>query len=181
MKNIILVCGKKRAGKDTFFNILDIKHPERFSRMKFAAPMYETVNTAFGYEINDDNKETFDIRLNITPRKWMQEYGDMMKRICGPAIFASILAEQVDNTDAETIIVTDCRFQEEIDFMRQMFDNVISVLVKRDKVVSIDNHISERLDIKPDFIIENYGDLGDYADKVCDWYDKTIGGEPMKT
>lgn len=175
MKTIILVCGKKRAGKDTFFNILSVAGIENIHKRKFAAPMYETVNTAFGYEINDDNKEIVNQKLGIAPRKWMQEYGDMMKRICGTDIFAKICSNDIDASEDGIFVITDCRFQEEIDYIKNRFENVFSILVRRGNIVSMDEHISEKLNVKTDFMIENNKDLGEYADVVCDWYEENIG------
>jgi len=161
---IILVCGKKQVGKDTFFNIMDIAYPEKYTRMKFAKHIYDAAEVVFGYKITEENKERVDNLLGITPRKWMQEHGDMMKRLCGKDIFPSIL---VENTISKNIIVTDCRFQEEIDYLKVAYGSeVVSIKINRPAQISIDEHISEKLDIKTDYIIDNNSDMNTYIQKV---------------
>lgn len=171
---IILVCGKKQVGKDTFYNIMDIAYPQKFTRMKFAAPIYEAANVVFGYKITEENKEREDMLLGITPRKWMQEYGDMMKFLCGKDIFPSIL---VENIKSENIIVTDCRFQEEIDYLKIAYgSNVFSIRINRPGQILNETHVSEKLDIITDYVIENDSDINSYADKVLDLYENITGG-----
>ncbi len=161
---IILVCGKKQVGKDTFFNIMDIAYPHKFTRMKFAKPIYDAAAVVFGYKITEENKEMVDNLLGITPRKFMQEHGDMMKRLCGNDIFPSLLVEKIKS---ENIIITDCRFQYEIDYLKIAYGaGMVSIRINRPAQISTDEHISEKLDIKTDYTIDNNSGMNTYVQKV---------------
>ena len=73
---IIALTGKKRSGKDTAAQVL-IKH-HNFIKISFAEPLKQISKILFNFtdnQLEGDEKETIDKRINYSPREIMQLMG----------------------------------------------------------------------------------------------------------
>jgi hypothetical protein len=146
---IVGFVGTKGVGKDTAANVLVFRHG--FVRRKFAQPIKEACGIIFqlpqDHFENDSHKERVNARHGISPRQMMQMLGtDMFRRMVDVDFwihhFQDWCADQPDDTK---VVVTDLRFQNEIDAVKRLGGLV--VCIKRQggegRHRSIDNHITE--------------------------------------
>lgn len=151
---LIGITGKKFNGKDTLGNRLIEKY--NYKRFAFADPLKEGCRQIFG--LNDEQlygslKETIDEYWNVTPRKLLQYIGTdlfrdqlinimphLNKDIWVYATKRKILNEWKINSN-QRIVVTDVRFENEINMIYELGGIVIRV--KRDTIKNSDIHASE--------------------------------------
>jgi hypothetical protein len=189
---IIGIAGRKRHGKNAVgrslvdrwgFNTIAFADPIKEAAMKWWGFSYEQV---FG----DDLKEIVDERWGFSPRFAMQYLGtegvraihkDTWARACILTIQAAHAGEKpaihdeharafrsFDKTNAGLWCVTDCRFPNEAQIIRDAGGVVIKVI--RPGLAVTDTHASETSidDIEPDHLIVNDGTLKDLERKVAD-------------
>ena len=165
-KKIIILTGKKRAGKDTFCFY------SGFRNMKLALPIKDIANIFFGKEITDDQKEIVDLEIGISPREFMQKFGnEFSKDLTSDNIWLDNLVRRLRTTQDSHICVTDCRFQFEADgiirFAKENNCNYRVVKIVRDTGLE-DSHITEICDVSADITIENNGSLEEFQLKVTE-------------
>lgn len=139
---LIGLCGFIGSGKDTVAKCLEKRYS--FTRLAFAGPLKDIVANVFGWdrEMIEGNTpasrlwrevpdEWWSSRLSqeITPRKMLQIVGtDMFRDKLSPKIWTSIIERQIRNAPpSQSIVVTDCRFEEEVQLIRQLGGTVVYV------------------------------------------------------
>jgi hypothetical protein len=129
---IIMVCGSRVAGKDTFFKLLSEISP-LYKRVAFA----DNVKKMTDYlcrkifkvhidELSSENKEKF--------RPIMIAVG-MVARSVDPDFWVKKVESQIENIISSGFIpvITDCRFMSEYVFFKEIYkDALVLIEVKRD-------------------------------------------------
>jgi len=172
---IIALTGPKSAGKDYFANFAIRSNPQQMiSKIAFADPIKNDIITIFGLisELEYDEFKRADITFDINGytnhidgRKIVRGYG-MMKRSFDPDQFVSYVRAETQKFPQAVWIITDLRFQNELDWLREAKATIIKI--KRDGVY-YDGHVSE-IDLVPDsecdFAITNDGSIADYERSI---------------
>jgi len=155
MKELVVVTGKKRSGKDTFGNYLvncyDYKKAQPFACFKTA------IKNWFGFteeQMNGSLKEVIDERWGVSPRALMQIFGtDLMRgdlnfyfpeleKKVGKGLWAKVFKTWYLRQPDGKYVVCDWRFPEE---RAELLDlpNVTFVKIVNPRIKSIDEHVSE--------------------------------------
>lgn len=168
---VIGITGRKYAGKDTVANYLCGEHG--FVKLSFAAPLKETCKQLFGLtddQVNGNSKEVIDKRWNVSPRRIMQFVGtELYRNHMGelfPGMGRDFWIEHMKYTIGELqktnshvkVVISDVRFQNEIDFIHDSFNGEIWRVHREteDVVEHESENNSVLLDV--DIEIENDGD-----------------------
>lgn len=198
---IIALSGRIGSGKNTVAKYLIEKYD--FVEESFAKPVKDCISSIFQWDrdmlegLNEEHRkarETEDRwwseRLQIegfSPRKSMLIFAtDIIRRNFNENIWVFSLEKRLLNREHENIVVTDCRFQNEMEFLKSK--NSVSVLVERNRedwyeialeakkgnresLRKLENsgiHISEwdLIDYKFDYTIINDGSLDSLFKKV---------------
>lgn len=178
--SVIAITGRAGSGKDTFAALLaeNIRHLETlagfnptrdaFKRYRFAGPLKNTVCDMFGWthdQIEDRVfKETVDPVWGFTPRRAMQLLGTEFGRALDENLwlkFADVAQADAIAEGYDGLMITDCRFENEAQFVRDQAGIVIHVIRPQNMDVGNPEHASE----KPvaihddDLVIYNDGSL----------------------
>ena len=198
MRNIIALTGLKGSGKDTTADYI-IKNYENWEKDSFAGTLKDAVSVIFGWdrkmlagETPEDRiiRETPDeywtskLGFEVTPRNILQKFGtDCLRNHFHPDIWVNSLEKKIRNSD-KNIIITDCRFKNEIDTLKNLgatfiriewnkpewFDKVKELNLKNYNIQGIKNLIPEVKDVhiseldwigydKPDFLLYGNNNL----------------------
>ena len=165
---IIMVAGKKRAGKDTFTNILADKI-DGVHRVALADPMKDILAFTLDYstgaleELKNDSKRPH--------RGYLQRFGEYAKKYFGQDCWVNITKHTVANLPKGSIaVISDFRYPNE------ELDNAITVQIINDRVEDIvDTHSSENAleKFKFSYSINNSGsikELENAVDAFIDYY-----------
>lgn len=167
MKLIGLV-GVKHSGKDTVANYIKSNY-EHVTTHAFAKPLKEACKTLFLFtdeQLHDPSqKEKMDERWNMSPRQAFQFIGTdvFRKTICSDfwLLHFSFWFEQLQKTDNQIVVITDVRFQNEVDLLKKMGGTIIKI--NRQTELQ-DNHESEQgihTLVNIDYEINNNSSLDD--------------------
>lgn len=153
---LIGIAGKKGHGKDTIAEFL-VAH-FGFTQFAFATPLKEACQALFGFDdrqLYGDTKEEEDPYWKITPRHALQFLGTNIIREQGDALVPGVGNEfwlrrfrrEYDTRKAACggpfrAVVSDVRFQNEVDYIVAMGGIVIKV--HRPGIEDEDTHASER-------------------------------------
>jgi len=171
---IIGILGNKGHGKDTISDHLVSKY--QFHKKAFGNPLKEICQTLFGFshdQLYGNRKEITDKYWGITPRKAMQFVGtDLFRNKMNeliPGISHNFWLECMRRQSGkyDRLVISDVRFQNEVDFIHEM--NGIVIKVERGNKEIKDNHTSEseiRQIVNYDFYVENNSDLHTLYSKV---------------
>jgi hypothetical protein len=173
---IIGILGNKGHGKDTISDHLSSKY--NFHKRAFAGPLKEICKILFGF--NDEQlygnlKETLDKYWGVTPRNMFQFVGtDLLRNKMSeiiPEIHHNFWLECMRRKSCEydRLVISDVRFQNEVDFIHEM--NGIVIKVERGNKCSNDVHVSESEMLKIinyDLYIKNDSDLESLYSKIDD-------------
>lgn len=138
---IIGIHGPLNGGKDTVANIIQAIKPDRYNRYAFARPLKEALKVLLGFtqEQLEDRvlKETVDPFWGFSPRKAMQmlgtEFGrDMLRK----DIWIKRAEREVDinRSLGRGTIITDVRFENEVEWLRSRDDAVLIYIIAPDVV-----------------------------------------------
>lgn len=140
---IFLVAGKARSGKSTVGSIICdeyTKDGKKVISSQITKYLKKYIEEIMNITIDDDNK----------PREMLQKISSevIKKELDMPNFFIDRLIEdlKIYSYFFDCIVITDVRFEEEINAVRNNFSNVISIGVVRTNVVS-DLTEEERKDI----------------------------------
>lgn len=181
MDKVILISGKKRHGKNQVADFLEDKflaEGYQVRKIALADPLKDAAGEIFmlnDEQIYGDFKETKDDRWGLTPREIMQKLGTEIGRAIHPEVWVLNLCFRVEkmihdahvNGDKIVIMVTDCRFPNEIAVPKKHFGEMlktIRIVRPRLEPTAFDSHPSETsLDTydKWDIVIHNDGGIGD--------------------
>lgn len=139
---IYILTGKARSGKDTFANkMIDALNNKGLKAIKIAYASYlkEYAKNILGWDGSDDTK----------PRKFLQEIGVQLikDKIDDKMLINRILEDiLVYSYFYDVIIISDARFESEINSIKDRYDNV-KVIHLKEKVNDLTeeekNHITE--------------------------------------
>jgi hypothetical protein len=168
MTQLFGILGNKRHGKDTISDYLCKNYG--FQKDAFAKPLKDVCQILFGFsneQLYGNLKETTDPFWKISPRQSMQFIGtDLIRNQ-----FHQLIPEIGDNfwlkslesrIKSQKTVVSDVRYQNEVDCIHKLGGKVIKV-VRKDVPIDF-SHTSEALipEIENyDFLIENNGSLED--------------------
>lgn len=165
-KNLIVLSGKKRVGKDTVANLFNDYTKRKYELRAFAEPVKEIVSQAVG--TNSYRLDLFKesrladvngIQSDLTIRELYRKTADFYKELLGEDIFAKLMLNRLayENYEFPRVIVTDMRFKVEYEQMKLLDPVFIRV---KCRMGNMDTHPSEiDLDDVPDsdfhFVIDN--------------------------
>lgn len=134
MKKIITLTGCAGSGKDTTANYI-IKNYDNWEKDSFAGTLKDAVSVIFGWdrkmlagetpkdrEIRESKDEYWSEKLgyDVTPRNVLQKIGtDCLRCNFHKNIWVDSLEKKIKDTD-KNIIITDCRFKNEIEMLKNL-------------------------------------------------------------
>lgn len=164
---LIGFAGARRAGKDLAASHLVNNHG--FVQYAFATPLKELCKDLFGLthdQIHEKEKDLLAPKYGITPRRIMQMMGTDCVRTISPTFWVDALEKKLSETAAEKVVVSDVRFQNEVDLIHRRGGHVI--LISRECCEVCDRHISEQAQTLHgiDGVIRNEGSVADMCRAV---------------
>ncbi len=168
--------GRKRHGKSVSGTHLVRKHG--YHEMAFADPLKRGLKEWFGFsdeQLYGSDKEVIDEYWKITPREAMQKFGTEIGRHyirkiiphVGENFWIKNMELRYLRSKCKSIVVTDVRYQNEVDFIHKYNGIVIKIIRKMDDIV--DEHLSEKAMCKIqnyDYVLDNDGTLMDLYGKL---------------
>lgn len=178
---VIGITGKKRSGKDTLAARLISEHD--FTQVRFVDPLRALLRAQdpIVYTLHDAEGGIVEIRLNDVlsdvgdweiakeipeVRRLMQATGtEGARQIFGQDFWVEQAARKVASIDGP-VVITDCRFPNEADFITDV--GGLLVRVNRPGLVSTDEHASETaLDSRiANLVVINDGTIADLHDRA---------------
>ena len=161
--HLIGICGKKGAGKDLFSSYLN--EDLKWNTIAFAKPIKEAAKTIFllkDSQVNGtlEEKETFDVRWEKTPRQLLQELGTEVGRAMDPELWVKRCFLEIDQRPGDSgWIITDVRFINEAEALKAKGGVLIKIIREHSGTGVCESHISEQQisGIVPDITIYNSG------------------------
>jgi hypothetical protein len=142
---IIGICGFQSSGKDTIANYL-IEH-HGFQKLSFAGALKDVVSTMFGWPRDklegltpEDREWRNEVDLwwaqtleipQLTPRYILQHFGtDLFRKHFHQDIWVKIVENKIKQltNNGINIVITDCRFENEIKLITKYGGNIIKVI-----------------------------------------------------
>jgi hypothetical protein len=177
---IIGVCGDIGSGKDTLASVLI--EEKGYTKLSFASSLKDAVSAIFGWDRemlegltkeSREWRETVDKwwskRLDIpclTPRWVLQNWGtELFRNNFHQDIWLASVENKINKMDNKNIVITDCRFPNEIETIRKLGGKVICI--KRDSCKG--GHHASDIAWKNavfDIVIENNGTLEELRDNI---------------
>lgn len=178
LPNLIGITGFKRCGKDT--TGLYLINNYNYVKYSFAGALKSACSEIFMFDYEQtegSKKEDFDERWNINPRKVFQRFGTEIFRDSLEQFFPEMkhlknnfwiyrfkiwYQEQIRKNPDVRIVVTDVRFKNEADIIKELGGIIIKV--SRKNIMNNDEHASEIniLNINADYDIKNDSSIEDY-------------------
>lgn len=187
--HVILLCGFKRCGKDTFANY--ISQCYNYTHLKISQKLKKTLQILFDFnheQIEGDEKDTLDKQWDITPRQVMQFVGteifqhQIQKLI--PNINRDFWIKSISNeiesiykeSPNQNIVISDLRFIHEINYLSNLsrtYNNNIHLsivkILRPELIITHDSRFheseSQHLQFKFDKIIQNTN-MKEYIDRI---------------
>jgi phosphomevalonate kinase len=163
---VIGLVAKAGSGKDTVFNIIKTLLPHR-----------RVVRLAFGDEVKAEVAERHEVSVEAIEdnkeayRNLLQKWGTEYRRKQEEKYWIKKIKTQLDilRVDSDIVVITDVRFLNEADFIR---DNCKGVIIKitGDKARVLDSSHTSEMEmqyIKPDWLLPNTGSLQQLAEGVA--------------
>lgn len=141
MNKIIALTGLKGSGKDTTADYI-IKNYDNWEKDSFAGTLKDAVSSIFGWDrkmlagetpTDREIREQVDpywskkLGYDVTPRNMLQRFGtDILRCNLHKNIWVDSLERKICNSN-KNIIITDCRFKNEIDMLRSINGTVIRI------------------------------------------------------
>lgn len=171
-KKIIGFHGAAFSGKDTAATIIKncYKNTDIFA---FAGPLKDACEILFNFkheQLHDQIlKETIDERWNKSPREIMQWLGtDILRNHINQNFFIMNMNQRIENSQADYIIVSDIRFDNEAEFIKSLGGKIIKIERKNSSTTKHSNHITER-GISPhllDAVVLNDGTIEQFKTNI---------------
>lgn len=188
MKKIIAITGLKGSGKDSTADYI-VKNYANYEKDSFAATVKDSVSAIFGWdrkmlagetpydrELREKKDEFWSEKLgyDVTPRIAMQKIGtDTLRNHFDKNIWIYSLEHRLLNSD-KNIIITDCRFKNEIDALKK--HNALFIRVERNPLPTWFRDV-EKLNLdgyQSDAVAELVPEIKQIHSSEWDWigYDK---------
>jgi hypothetical protein len=180
-QRVIGICGLAGSGKDTLADFLVKDHG--FTKLSFAAAIKDVVAAAFGWDRDLLEGATPESRAwrdrpdafwseqlsiaNFTPRMALQRVGTECFRDClHPGIWIAALERRVRAISPRPVVITDCRFPNEVDLISKKLGGRIILVRRRECEIKhadwFDDLVSGRIDevdvsnLRPDLHASEY-------------------------
>lgn len=162
---IIGLCGKAGSGKDYSAEImrkLAIKDgKQNIAILSFAKPLYDML-AVLGLDISHyskrENKENPTwINNEVSFRTMLQTLGtEWGRNTIDENLWVKIMRKKIDDLPENSlVIITDCRFQNEIDLIRDLNGKIIKVVGHNKDYATKTNHVSENEIMDYDILVYN--------------------------
>ena len=180
---IIGICGFKSSGKDTIAEYLIKEYG--FKKVSFASTLKDIISIMFGWsrdKLEGITKEDREWREKIdpwwsktlkmpllSPRYVMQYFGtDLFRNHFHPDIWVKIVENKLNKyVEEDNIVITDCRFNNEINMILQLGGKIIQVHRNLPiEVKCIHSSEIEWIRCYKDYDIENVGTIKELEEKV---------------
>lgn len=142
MMNRICLFGYQGVGKDTIANILVNEYG--YTKLAFATKVKDIVSIIFGWDrkmVEGNTKESREWREQVdefwsdklgitdfTPRKALQMIGtDVFRNHFHNDIWTLIIENEIKKLGTEKIVITDCRFENEYNLLKDLGFHMIKV------------------------------------------------------
>ena len=185
-KQLILIIGRKGSGKDALADVFEYKAKTEVIRESFAKPLKETLQTLFG--LSDDSffydqlkKEKPLPNFSFTPRDAMCWLGKAVKEKFGEMFWIDSLINRIKHEKHKTILITDCRFPEEVECLYNFYPEAQIIYIDAEKRLGPllgDSDCSEKSVLRsktflmesniPFIEIQNNGTFEDYYTKCLE-------------
>lgn len=176
---LIGLTGRKGSGKDTFADYIVEKYG--FIKLAFANQLRNILKATFNWtdeHFNRENKEKECKEWNITPREAMQLMGtEVLRELFNNKINTTVnnvkysyhikcIHNMIMKLKGKNIIISDVRFQDEIDYIKSMDGLIISIDKNTDNN-KFSKHKSENQQLKKiDFEMENNNSKKDFFEII---------------
>lgn len=128
----IAFIGKARSGKDTSFSIISDLINNAIN-LKFADPIYDILHYA---------QKMCDFPIE-KDRQFLQYIGTEWARNKNENIWVDLMEKNINNNKDKSIIITDCRFKNEVNFLIKNNFVIIKLIRMEAKIESGETHQSE--------------------------------------
>jgi len=150
MNKIIGISGKAGVGKDTVADYILRQHKD-CKKEAFADPVKRIAVEIFGFTkeqvYNQKLKEIVDDYWGVTPRKFLQLVGtDMFREVFRKDVWVVLFNKKFISSPHKITLVSDIRFQEEIDYIKSQNGIIINILRNHKSILSEESrqHKSEK-------------------------------------
>lgn len=181
MEKCILISGNAEVGKDEVAKYIEENYD--VVRFSLADPVKESVKIIFNLEDNSffhnrRIKEKMISSIGFTPRQLCQLIGQGMRDLVSKDVWCKNLYVRAKRFHNKTIVVSDNRYDDEIEFFSKHYDVITIRLFRKNKTgnVGFSNHISEQLPFKAKYDIDN----NDTFDKLFSNVDKILLKEKVE-
>lgn len=139
-KKIVAICGVIGSGKNTLSRAFE---QSGYVQVSFAKTLKDVVASVFGWDRNLVEGDTLESRvfrdtvdefwskrlgMEITPRFMLQHFGtDLLRKHFDDKIWIYSLEKQIMNLHSDKVIITDCRFPNELKMVRELNGTIIEV------------------------------------------------------
>lgn len=147
---LVGLCGFKRAGKDTLAEALVSGHG--YTRFAFADVLRREVNAIYHLTPPPDGLKDAPGKDGVSYRDLLLRHG-AHQRAADPDYFVTALAAAVRASAAERVVLSDCRFAHELDWVRR-HDGVL-VWVARAGVAGDGSPSEQDNEAACDFTVQN--------------------------
>lgn len=165
---ILSLSGYKGSGKNTVADYIS-QHYGFEDQISFASTVKDILSTLFGWDrtkldgLTEEDRNwrnqldhywTHKIGYDFTPNIAMKEFGTDVMRKWIPDIWVSIVEKKLLQLQNSPIIVTDTRFENEYEMLRNNGAIIVGIIKKTDKVFT---HESDKtwLNFKLDYTLNN--------------------------
>lgn len=181
MTQIIALAGKAGSGKDTVAKILAEEVLDHCAVLAFANRLKRMLEVGLEVNLDDMSRAEKEAPVDhlaglgaITPRHLAQTLGTEWGRAIHPDLWVYLLAMDVETMFAPVVVITDCRFPNEVEFVHKR--RGVVWWIERDGIAPVRAHASEN-SIGPqdcDRTILNLGTLDDLAITVQQAYAQLV-------
>ena len=164
MTMLIGLAGPARSGKDTVANAITAVYLKGVETYAFAYPLKEAARVMFGFDddqLHGDKKE-LQTQFGKSPREIMQLLGtEFGREMVDPNLWLKRMHDLYKKTNKYLFLVTDVRFENEAEYIRNLGGTIIHV--SRPDAPKVANHKSEQgVEFKKsDSLLYNNGSIND--------------------
>jgi thymidine kinase len=163
-RNLIGFSGPMCSGKTTAARVLvrDVK--------AFATPLKDCIERLFRFERDQlytfEGKNAVDHRYGVSPRTVMQNFGTEFVRGTVPDLWLILMEQELDKIpDHRLVVIDDCRFENELHFVRDQGGVVVHIKGRRP--VASDHKSEAPLEVRDeDYRIYNTSDVATFKAQV---------------
>ena len=170
---LYLICGKARAGKDTFAKLIkqeEEKDNNKVCILKLTAPLYSWAEDYFNYDKEKDEKPRellqtlgYDIlQLKLKKKDFLLDYLITTIEVLDNYYEKDLLVTMLNENYYDVGLITDGRLVHEIEVLKEKYPNIKTILLtnKQDnKLTNKEKNHQTEIDLDDykdfDYIVEN--------------------------